>query len=486
MTWSTAIFRSTVGDAMSPLPPILPAGTECALAVSRMAALGASCLLIVDNLGRPAGMLTEQDVVRRVAFQMPAGTPVDAAMTRAVPSVAESGRLYRALSQMRRQRHRHLVVIDAAGRAVGILELDVALGAVAQALTRRMDRLSRDLSIDGLAQTKASEPAVAGEMLADGVPAPEIQAFLTEINRDLYRHVLDRALAAMADEGWGGPPVPFCVLIMGSGGRGENYLDPDQDNGFILGDYPDASHPAMDRFFVELAERMCRDLDTIGIPYCPGGVMATSPVWRKTLPQWLDQVAGWGRRWTGGATLMADIFFDFQPVFGDAAMAAELRRRVSDMPRRNRGLLHSMARDDTAQNVALGLFGRLVTQGPDSVNRGRIELKLHGTQPLVGCARLLALAAGIEETSTLGRLHILGERGILSQGDIDQTVAACHHVARLRLSQQVADIAAGRPPGDYVDVAALTQQDRDLLADALRAIDRLRKRAQMDLAGQPV
>ena len=29
---------------------------------------------------------------------------------------------------------------------------------------------------------------------------------------------------------------------MGSGGRGESYLFPDQDNGFILADYPDAEH----------------------------------------------------------------------------------------------------------------------------------------------------------------------------------------------------------------------------------------------------
>jgi len=471
---------------MSPLPPILPAGTECAVAVARMAALAAPCVLIVDNLGRPIGFLTEQDVVRRVAFQMPAGTPVDAVMTRAAPGVPASGRLYRAISQMRRQRLRQLVVIDSMSRPVGVLELHAALETTASALTRRMDLLSRDLSIEGLAATKAAEAAIVGEMLDDCVPAPDIQGFLTEINRDLYRHVLERALTAMADEDWGAPPVPFCALIMGSGGRGENYLDPDQDNGFILADYPDEAHPAIDRFFVELAERMCRDLDTIGIPYCPGGVMAISPIWRKTLPQWLEQVSGWARRWTSGATLMADIFFDFQPVFGEAAMASELRRRVSDMPRRNRALLRSMAQDDTAQNVALGLFGRLVTQGPDSVNRGRIELKLHGTQPLVGCTRLLALAAGIDETSTLGRLRILREKGILARSDADALIAACHHVARLRLSQQVADVKAGRPPGDHVDMAALTEQERDLLADALRAIDRLRKRAQMDLTGQAV
>src|SRR6185436_9295277 len=115
----------------------------------------------------------------------------------------------------------------------------------------------------GLAATKAAEANLAAELLDEGVAAPEIQRFLTDINCDLYRHLLDGALASMKDEGWGEPPVRFCALVMGSAGRGENFLDPDQDNGFILEDYPDDAHCAIDRFFVELAERTCRDLDAI-------------------------------------------------------------------------------------------------------------------------------------------------------------------------------------------------------------------------------
>ena len=64
----------------------------------------------------------------------------------------------------------------------------------------------------------------------------------------------------------GAPPVPFCVIVMGSGGRGESYLYPDQDNGFILDDYPDDQHTELDAFFIKLAERMTRDLDMVGTP----------------------------------------------------------------------------------------------------------------------------------------------------------------------------------------------------------------------------
>jgi signal-transduction protein with cAMP-binding, CBS, and nucleotidyltransferase domain len=181
-------------------------------------------------------------------------------------------------------------VTDGEGRIVGLLDLDAALAATADAMVRRMDLLARDDSIAGLKSVKLAQAGMARELLDEHVPAPEIQVFLTDINRDLYCRVIDRALAAMEDEGWGTPPVSLCVLIMGSGGRGENLLDPDQDNGFVLADYPDDAHWSIDRFFVELAERMTRDR-TRSAFLSARAVMATNPLWRKTLPQWQDQIA---------------------------------------------------------------------------------------------------------------------------------------------------------------------------------------------------
>ena len=480
------LFRSRVSDAMSPPPLTLPPGTDCGAAVARMAALAAPCAAVTDDGGRPIGLLTDQDVARRIAFQVPPGAPVESVMTRAVPSVQASDRLYHALARMRRQRLRQMLVTDRDGRAVGMLELDAALAATADLLMRRLERLTREDGIAGWRAIKQAQVEIARDMLDDHVPAPDIQDFLSEMNADLYRQIVDRALAAMADEGWDAPPVAFTVLLMGSGGRGENFLDPDQDNGFVLADYPDEAHGPIDRFFLELADRMTRDLDAIGIPYCQGGVMATNPLWRKSLTQWQDQTALWARRRSSGATLLADIFFDFQPVHGDTDMAAMLRAHVCALARRNKPLLQSMAHDDTVRGVALNLFGRLATEGAESVHRGRIELKMHARLPLVGCVRLLALARGIDATPTLKRIERLGEAGVLVPGDVDGLVDAHRHIAHLILRQQVTDIEAGRLPGVHVEAQRLTKQERGRLVEALRAIDRLRKRTQIDLLGQEI
>ena len=123
------------------------------------------------------------------------------------------------------------------------------------------------------------------------MPIAELQALLTEINFELHRRALVLAINGLAADGWGEPPVPFALIVMGSAGRGECLLAPDQDNGFILADYDDEAHARIDAYFVPLAERFTHLLDDIGFPLCLGNVMATNPVWRKRISEWRKQIA---------------------------------------------------------------------------------------------------------------------------------------------------------------------------------------------------
>ncbi len=65
---------------------------------------------------------------------------------------------------------------------------------------------------------------------------------------------------------------------------------PYQDNGFVLDDYDDLEHEHIDAYFVALAEHMTTLVDQVGITFCKGHVMATNPLWRKTLRQWREQL----------------------------------------------------------------------------------------------------------------------------------------------------------------------------------------------------
>jgi signal-transduction protein with cAMP-binding, CBS, and nucleotidyltransferase domain len=451
-------------------------------AIAGLAAADASAVVVVDDAGRLIGIVTEHDIARRVALRLPPEAPVERAMTAPVKAVGADDLLYRAVGRMRRERLRHMPVVDGEGRPVGMLDLHAALAAAAERTVNQIDRLTRDASIDGWAEVKRAQAELAQDLLDDNLPAPEIQALVTEINLDIHRRLLEAAVDRLRAEGWGEMPVPMTLLIMGSGGRGENFLFPDQDNGFILADYPDADHARIDAWFIALAERLTAGLDRVGFPFCKGGVMATNPLWRKTATQWRDQIWLWGERRSPVAVLFADIFMDFAPAWGDADAAAGLRGEVTAMLARFPALLRAMAEDETRRGVALGLFGGLKVEH-DAAHPGRTDLKLQGTLPLVGATRLYALRAGLAETGTLARLAALARLGVVGADDAEALAQAYAAVTFVMLRQQLADFRAGQPVGNHVDPGSLTRLERERLVDALRTIERLRKRARADFTG---
>ena len=480
----TAIFTKLVRDFMRNAAHFeCRLGTPLGEVVKGMAAARASSALVLDQGGHIAGVMTEQDIARRVTFKLDQTVPVDAVMTRPVVTVAADDFLYRAVARMRRLGLRHMPVVDAGGRPVGMLDLHQALAAASATMVAQIDRLTQESSLAGLAQTKQAQAELASELLADNLPAPDIQALITDINQDIHRRVLEAVLAAMAAEGWGAPPVPFTLLIMGSGGRGENFLFPDQDNGFILADYPEADHNRVDAFFIALAERFTHDLDKVGFPLCRGNVMASNPLWRKTETQWRDQFQHWAERRSPVAVLFADIFLDFRAIAGPAGPAETLRAAVMKTLKRHPVLLAMMCRDETSRSVALGLFGRLRRDATGD-HPGRVDLKMRGTMPLVASVRLWALKYGVAETGTLARIATLASHGTIDRNDGEELTAAFNHVTFLLLRQQLADFHARRKVGNFVDPDALSRRERTLLKQALRAIDAFRKRVRADITGE--
>lgn len=476
----TEIFRRLVSDHAGPAPVRLSAATSVREAVERMREERSSCAIVVDAGGRPRGIVTEQDIVRRVAFATDPGQPVSTVMTAPVLVIEQSRPLFQAVALMRRRGLRHIPVVDGSGAVSGMLALHEALAVLSEQTMHLIDELTHEESLEGLRAVKGAQAELAFALFEDGVPVPEVQALLTDINRDIHRRILRREIAAMTENGWGEPPVAFALIIMGSGGRGENFLFPDQDNGFILDDYDDAGHARIDAYFIELAERMTQRLDAVGFPLCRGNVMATNPVWRKALGQWRDQLRYWMGRRSAAMMRSSDIFFDFAHAFGEARLSSALRDFVTEITAQNPGYLKDMFQNQINDRVALGWFGRLATQRDEEGRRGMVNLKYGGTLPLVECVRLLALRHRVPFTSTLARIEALAERGVIEANVQDYLTGAVHHITYLLLRQQVTDFRAGRRVGNFVPVASLTKREKDYLVACFRAIEDLRGRLKLE------
>ncbi|MBT3369206.1 MAG: CBS domain-containing protein [Rhodospirillaceae bacterium] len=476
-------FRQLAGEHMQAPPPTLPLGARVDEAVALLASAASASLVIVDDGGILRGVLTEQDVVRRIAFKVAGDSPLDDIMSQPVRVIRDQDLMFHAIARMRQAGLRHMPVVNDRDCLVGMLTLDGALAQINGQLVAQIESLTRPDTPGGMAEVRAAQLQVAEQLFADEVPTPEIQALVSHINNDVYRRMTRHCIATMAAEGLGEPPREFCLIVMGSGGRQESYLNPDQDNGLIIADYPDTEHDRIDGYFSELADRLTKAMDGAGMPLCNGYVMAVNPLWRKTARQWRAQMDYWLGRRNPAALRLADIFFDFRGVAGERRLAAELRDYITDRMRNNRGFMREMYLQDEDFGVALGLFNRFIVEKNDKEHRGELNLKITGTLPLVDAVRALALLHGVAETGTLARIAGLLEQGALDRDEADYLQGAFAHITHLLLRQQMVDQRGGKTISNYVHPDRLTDREDDRLVDALKAIRDLRDRLRSDLGG---
>lgn len=480
----TAAFSELVRDHIVPAPATVTLAASAEQAVETMREAGGSSVIVLGANGAPAGILTERDVVRRLIYREVAAEPVERFMSSPLHTIQEDDYLFHAIATMRRLNLRHMPVLDAQCRLSGLLHLHRALADASCPLMYQIDALTHEATEAGLVRVKNAQVEVAHALFEERVPAPDIQRLLTQINNDIYRRIVGMQIDAMKQEGLGDPPVGFSVIVMGSGGRGESFLFPDQDNGFVLENYPDSRHSEIDRYFIELADRMSRGLDQVGISLCRGYVMATNPLWRKSLDQWFLQLRHWMAAANPNILRLTDIFFDFAHVSGDRSLTNALRDRVTRMARGNHGFLRETQHAQDRHGVALNLFGRLSPDQRRGPWKGKLNLKYHGLLPLVESTRLVTLREGIADTSTPARLERLRRTGILDANEHDYLDGAFHLITELVLRQQLADFEAGRQVGAWISPEDLTRRDKDMLRDGLHAIQRFKSRVRTELTGQ--
>lgn len=113
----------SVMDAMTKHPVMVQIDMTVAQCADKMAEYDIGSLLVQEN-GNIAGIITEEDVVRRVvaAHKQPSKTPVSEVMSRSVITISPDADIYEAMVKMRDNGIRHLPVTDN-NQIIGFLTL---------------------------------------------------------------------------------------------------------------------------------------------------------------------------------------------------------------------------------------------------------------------------------------------------------------------------------------------------------------------------
>jgi len=469
-------YRHRVGELMTAPIVAIDRDRPVAEAARLMSARRISSVLVLDSDDRLHGILTERDVLRLVAAR-PDGLAdrVSAAMTTPVHAIEADAPVYRALARMARLEVRHLPVVDDDNRPVGMLTSGALLKQRASLALTLGDEIAVAPGGRDLRAIHDRLPALVRALRSEDVSATQASSVVAGIVRDLTARAGELALAEMKAAGRGEPPGPWCLLVLGSAGRGESLLAPDQDNALIH-----EGGPGDDAWFAAFAEHVNRLLDEAGVPYCPGGVMAKSPAYHRSLAGWQAQVDTWIARPQPEALLGADIFYDFAAVLGTRRLAGALRQHATQAAGTSPAFLRLLAAAGEEIPRATDLLGRLRTR------EGRIDLKRHGLFPIVTGARVVALAWGSTATATDTRLADAAAKGAFSQDAARSLAEARGVLVEAILEQQLVDIAAGRTPDNRIDPKRLGRRATSRLREALAAAVETSDLVHVALSSRPI
>jgi len=184
--------------------------------------------------------------------------------------------------------------------------------------------------------------------------------------------------------------------------------------------------------------------------------------WHRPLAEWRRLFEGWVATPEPQALLEASNFFDFRRVHGELALDP-LQEVLLRAGREGLFLAH-LARAALAFRPPIGAFRQL------RADRGGLDLKASGILPIVGLARLYALAAGSGARPTLARLEAAAAAGTLGRDTASTLAEAFRFLLRLRLRHQLAELRQGGAPHPGLRLEALSPLERQMLKETLLAI----------------
>jgi CBS domain-containing protein len=450
-----------VRDVMIRDPATLAADHSVREAALLMRSRQLSCLAVTrgDEL---LGLITNTDLRDRVVAEGVAPeTPLTAVSPPPPIELDADGLAFDASLAMRQQGATHAPVMRA-GRLVGILAMEdlqrrqsADFGYFGAAIERRQTPAS-------LAQVVARVPQLLVTLVETGVCAHKVGLILSSI-ADMTTH----RLLQLAEARLGPPPVPYIWLSSGSQARQEQTATTDQDNCLILDDrYEEAAHGA---YFDDLARFVCSGLNACGYRYCPGEMMATTPQWRQPLATWITYFTSWIEEPAPMAQMLSSVMFDLRPVRGDVRLFDRLQEFTAARARKNTLFIAHMVSNALSHIPALGLFRNFVlVHGGEHDHE--LDLKLHGTVPIIDLARVYALLAGVKTANTHDRLVEAYRAGVLSETGMHHLIDALEFLSIARLRHQSRHILSGRAPDTFISPDELSRIERQRLRQAFLAV----------------
>ena len=444
--------------------------TDVRSVVQVLQAQRTQCVLVRDATRTPErlGVFTASALQRAILNGTPLGQQTAGSLANFdLVTIQTSDQVGDALAALQRHRIHRLVVLDGA-RVTGVLEALDLFSFLSNHSHLIAVQVEAATDVEGLAQAAQQITRMVTSLYRSGTRV----SLMARLVQDLNARLFERAWQLMA------PPdlvANSCLFVMGSEGRGEQLLKTDQDNGLIL---RDGFTPPDD--LAAICQQFSHALQSFGYPECPGHIMLSNPMWRKTRYDFGQMVKQWVLMPSADSLMNLAIFLDAHAVCGDARLLQEAQQVLMHLATDNDAMLARFASAIDAFGSSHGWWNRWL--GLD--DQQGLHLKKEGIFPLVHGVRSLALAEHLQETSTTARIDALVTRQVITPALGADLTQSLHFLMGLKLSAGLTEIQTQRPVSGLVKVSKLSTLERDLLNDALGVVKHfktlLRSRFKLD------
>ena len=423
--------------------------------------------IIIHKNRKPIGIVTDKDLRSKIATGLYSiDVTIDKIMSSPVITVADNLSIAEAQIMMLKHNVSHLCVTqdgtnDSEIKGI-ITEHDIV---VAQAnnpgvLLKQSKRAQKSADLKDVREKLID---LIQHSLDKNVPINHITSIVGEINLAITKRAIELAIEKIGTP----PPAQFAWMNIGSQGRKEQLLLTDQDNAIVFEDVPEEKYDAVKNYFLELAEKVSKTLNKVGYEYCPDEMMASNPLWCKSVTDWQHQFKGWINAPGEKGILMCTIFFDYDFVYGNEDLVDAISNSIHEETINNELFFAYLGADALKNPPPLGFFRQFLVEN-DGEHKDTFDLKGRALMPLIDAARILSLSKGIKNVAnTISRYSKLAELEPQNATVYEACADAFAELLKFRTEEGLKNENDGR----YLNLSELSKLDKVKLKNDFQPIN---------------
>ena len=425
-------------------------------AVERMNRHGRDTLVVTTN-GAPAGYLDDTSFRRPAIDDIGGAAGVTDVMHAPLPLLSDALPPHSYAMEMLRGRCSAVGITDSQSALKAVVtESDLTLLGVPN-LPRLAHEIRGAQTPTELGELRRLAVRFAAEFLTNPSAVVWGAEAFTELNRLIVNRAIELTEGSAAAEDTNGSWVFF-----GAAARGELLTGAMPDVGLI---HKDGDNDVARR----LGPRVSEALRQCGYHSTDNAITPASQGACRSVAEWKDSYSRWISDPVLSGLYAGLRFFEFAPVRGDSALAAELREHIREAVQENESFVPILANDSMANLPPLTFFQGLVVED-DGERTDRFDLRRGTMQPLADVGRVFGLERGdTSPTRTDLRLAATGTE-MADQHDLfadaaDTFRVALYHQARIGLRDGTS--------GWAIEPKALSKMEQQVLKNGFRTIMKL-------------